>query len=66
MTGYWVRLTGRFHENTPDTYCPVRLFLDGSVEIVLGLIYLGKPEGKIIGEFNEDTKKLSVEAKNTK
>jgi hypothetical protein len=61
MNEQWVRLRGRIHEGMPPAFCPIEFNLDKTkFKLIIGLVYIGTPEGEKIGEFNEDTEKLTL------
>ncbi len=61
MNEQWVRLRGQIHDGMPPAFCPIEFSSDKtSFKLILGLVYIGTPDGEKIGEFNEDTEKLTL------
>jgi len=56
----WVRFRGLAHEGMPPAHCPIKIEKNGVIKVVFGMVYIGTPDGKIIGEYNEDTQKLRL------
>jgi hypothetical protein len=65
----YVKIVGKERtEDWPDTYCPIDIDETGKVkQITIGLSLIGfVPEGaQIVGEYDEDTDKLTLYEKPT-
>lgn len=59
----YVKLVAKHREDMPDTFCPINIEKN---EIIVGLSLIGFCDGKVVGEYNEDTNKLTLYGANKK
>ena len=53
----YVKLVAEHRKDMPDCFCPIDID-NGS--IVIGLSLIGFCDGEVVGEYNEDTEKLTL------
>jgi len=63
MFDKYVKLVAKHHKDMPDTFCPINI---EKKEIIIGLSLIGFCDGEIVGEYNEDTNKLTLYEVNKK
>jgi len=57
MNWKYVRLVAKHRLDMPECYCPIDVQKN---EIIIGLSLIGFCDGECIGEYNEDTGKLTL------